>query len=375
MKVSVKEVSGRRELRRFVRFPNQMYKDNPYYVPQLEKADMDALDPKTNHAFEVCDVCLWMAYDEQDEAVGRIAGIINHAYNEKTGQKIARFSYLDFIDDDGVVDALFVTLEKWARAQGMTMLVGPEGMLEFDVAGVLVEGFDKLPTAYGKYNHPYYEAQLLRKGFVKEKDWIESVITVPEDLPDVYWKAAELMPARLGIKLISFHSKKEVLPYAPEIFDLMNRAYSKLQGYTELTEGQKQDLMKQFLPNLNVNLLKVILDSNDRMVAFCIWMPSMSVALQKAKGRLFPFGFIHILHALRHNDRMDTLLIGIEERYRGKGLTALMFASMWPTLKKLGIKYMETTRELEDNISVQNIMNRFQYETVKRARCYFMKLD
>lgn len=374
MKVTVREVSGKKDLRRFVDFPNRMYRENRYYVPQLIKADMDALNPKTNHAFEVCEVCLWMAFDGQGKAVGRIAGIINRVFNEKNGLKRARFSYVDFIDDSDVADALFDTVENWARSKGMTELTGPEGMLEFDVAGVLVEGFDKLPTAYGKYNFPYYESHFIRRGYVKEMDWIESVITIPEDIPDSYYKTADILQPRLGVKLVNFHSKKELMPYVPAVFDLMNRSYSKLYGFTELTQGQKDDLARQFIPNVNVDLVKIILDRNDNVIAFCIWMPSLSRALQKCHGRLFPFGFMYILRALRHNDRLDTLLVGIDEEYRNKGLTAMMFAKMWPVLHKLGVKYVETTRELENNFSVQNLMLKFNYETCKRARCYRKQL-
>lgn len=370
MKVTVRQVSKKRELRQFVRFPNLLYKDNPYYVPQLEQADLEALDPKRNHAFEVCEACYWMAFNVDGKAVGRIAGIVNHAYNAKTGLKQARFSYLDFIDDNDVVDALFSSLETWARSKGMTVLSGPEGFLEFDVAGVLVEGYDKLPTAYGKYNHPYYETQMLRCGFVKQMDWIESVITRPDELPAAYEKALRIVPERTGLKLMSVKSKKELKPYIPQVFNLMNRAYSKISGYSELTQGQKDDLLKQFIPNVNLDFFRFMLNPQGQMVAFCIWMPSLSKALQKCHGRLFPFGFIHILHALRHNDRMDTLLVGVDEEYRNMGLYAVMFASMWPGLEKMGIRYLETTRELEDNNGVKNLMNRFEYETVKRARCY-----
>lgn len=374
MKVTVREVSGKKDLRRFVDFPNRMYRKNRYYVPQLIKADMDALNPKANHAFEVCEVCLWMAFDEQGKAVGRIAGIINRVFNEKNGLKRARFSYVDFIDDSSVSDALFDAVENWARSKGMTELTGPEGMLEFDVAGVLVEGFDRLPTAYGKYNFPYYESHFTSRGYVKEMDWIESVITIPEDIPDSYYKTADILQPRLGVKLVNFHSKKELMPYVPAVFDLMNRSYSKLYGFTELTQGQKDDLARQFIPNVNVDLVKIILDRNDNVIAFCIWMPSLSRALQKCHGRLFPFGFMYILRALRHNDRLDTLLVGIDEEYRNKGLTAMMFAKMWPVLHKLGVKYVETTRELENNFSVQNLMLKFNYETCKRARCYRKQL-
>ena len=196
MTVTIREVSTKCDLKRFVRFPNEFYKDNAYYVPTLESADLDALDTRKNHAFEFCEGKYWLALDEKGGVVGRIAGIINYQYNRKTGIDYARFGFMDFIDDDSVVDALFDTVEAWARGKGMKVMNGPLGFLEFDASGVLVAGFDELPTAYGKYNYPYYEPQLLRRGYVKDTDWVEYSVTMPDNITEWFGRPAKLIAQR-----------------------------------------------------------------------------------------------------------------------------------------------------------------------------------
>lgn len=375
MKVTIKEIKGRSNLKQFVRFPNEMYKGNPYYVPQLESADLDILDPSRNHAFEVCESAYWMAFDENGKAVGRIAGIINHRYIEKIGTRQARFGFLDFIDDESVVDALFDTFEAWARSKGMTEADGPLGFLEFDASGVLVNGFEELPTAYGKYNFPYYEKHLIRRGYAKDVDWIESRVRIPDDVATTYSRAAQIVANRYNLHVIKPKSRSEIKNrYAEEILNLMNQAYNVLHGYSMLTPGQLEDLKNQFLPLVNPGLLGLVADENERIVAFSIFMPSMAQAMQKAGGHLFPFGWIHVARALKHNDTMDTLLVGVADEYKNKGVNAMLFDSVGPTIAKMGFKWLETTRELEDNFSVRNLMNRFEFKETKRARCYLRKL-
>lgn len=370
MKVTIKEVSSQKELRQFVRYPNELYKDSAFYVPTLESGDLAALDPKKNHAFEFCEGKYWMAYDGQGHIVGRIAGIINRQYNEKTGIDFARFGFMDFIDDDEVVDALFDTVEAWAREKGMKVMNGPLGFLEFDASGVLVEGFDELPTAYGKYNFPYYEPQLLRRGYVKDTDWVEYSVTMPDDISDWFSRTAKLVATRYKLHQADISSKKKMVSYFPQCIELLNETYRELHGFSELSKGQADDLIAQFVPNLNTDFVSIILDEDDKPVAFGISMPSLSRAMQKANGKLFPFGFIHILHAIRHNDTLDLLLIGIDEKYKGKGVNAMIFDKIAPFIKSYGIRHLETTRELEDNTSVQNMWNRFETRLHKRARCY-----
>lgn len=370
MNVTIKEVVTRRDLRRFVHFPNAMYKDNPYYVPTLEKGDRDTLDSKKNHAFEFCEGRYWMAYDENGKAVGRIAGIINRKYNEKTGIDYARFGFMDFIDDNDVVDALFDTVEAWAREKGMKVMTGPLGFLEFDASGVLVAGFDELPTAYGKYNFPYYEPQLLRRGYAKDTDWVEYQLTMPDDIDQWFTRPARLIAQRYHLHQADIDTKKKMVSYFPQCAQVLNETYRNIHGFSELSKGQIDDLMNQFVPNLNTDFVSVILDESDQVVAFGISMPSLSKAMQKCKGRLYPFGFRHILHAIRHNDTLDLLLIGIRDEYQNKGLNAMIFEKIAPAIHRYGIRYVETTRELEENTSVQNMWNRFENRLHKRARCY-----
>ena len=374
MKPTIIEVKTRKELRRFVHYPNKMYKDNPYYVPTLEKGDRDALDPKKNHAFEFCEGTYWLALDDNGRIVGRIAGIINRIYNRKSGINGARFGFMDFIDDDEVVDALFDTVENWARKKGMKRIIGPQGFLEFDASGVLVEGFDQLPTAYGKYNFPYYDAQLVRRGYGKDTDWVEMRITLPDQIDTLFERPARIIAERLHLRQAEIRDKKEMAAWFDKCVVVLNQAYSKLHGFTELSPGQVEDLKKQFVPNLNPDFVSIIIDEQDEVVGFGISLPSLSRALQKCRGRLFPLGFLHILHALKHNDTLDSLLIGIRNGYKNQGIHAMIFNKLSKTATRMGIKYIESTRQLEDNLNVQNLWNRFDHTLTKRARCYVKNL-
>ena len=281
---------------------------------------------------------------------------------------------MDFIDDNAVVDALFDTVEAWARGKGMKVMNGPLGFLEFDASGVLVAGFDELPTAYGKYNFPYYEPQLLRRGYAKDTDWVEFSVTMPDNITEWFGRTAKLVATRYKLHQADISTKKKMLSYFPQCARLLNETYRNIHGFSELSEGQVNDLINQFVPNLNTDFVSVILDESEKVVAFGISMPSLSKAMQKCRGHLFPFGFLHVLHAIRHNDTLDLLLIGIADQYKNKGLNAMIFDKIAPAVKSYGIKHLETTRELEDNNSVQNMWNRFENRLHKRARCYIKNL-
>lgn len=374
MAVSIKEVRTKRELRQFAKFPNVLYKNNKYYVPQLISMDMATFSPKKNRAFEVCEGKYWLAYKD-GELVGRVAGIINHKYNRKVGQNICRFGWIDFTNDPEVVHALLDTVESYARANGMNVVEGPVGFLEFDVAGVLVDGFDQYPTAYGKYNDPYYEPLILAEGYKKETDYVEFRVTVPENI-DRYEKLSKLIGERLGLHEATFKNKKDLVrKYADGIFGVLNHAYSSLHGFSELSQAQCEDLKKEFLPQLILDYVSVIVDKDDKVVAFGITLPSLSKALIKAKGHLFPFGWYHILHALKHNDTIDALLVAISDEYKDKGVNAMLIAKMGIGYHKHGIKYLESTRELESNMAVQNMWGHFERKLHKRARVYIKEIE
>jgi hypothetical protein len=374
MKVSVKEVTTKKELKAFVHFPNALYKDNEYYVPQIESMDRDTLTPSKNHAFEVCEGKYWLAYDEQGTIVGRVAGIVNHKYNEKQGEKICRFGWIDFVDDREVSKALMDTVERYAREKGMDTVNGPMGFLEFDAAGVLVDGYDKLPTAYGKYNAPYYEQHLVDLGYVKDVDYVEYLIKVPDVIPERYARMAELVSIKNSLHQAPFQNRAGVEPYLDGVFRCLNSAYAKLHGFSELTPGQCDDLKKQFLSILNVDYFSIILDADEQVVGFGVALPSLSKAMQKAKGSLFPFGWLPMLKALRQNDTLDLLLIAIDEKYKNKGVNAMIFDKFAQGITKNGIKYIESTRELEDNTSVQNLWRYLDHNLTKRARTYIKRL-
>ena len=370
MDITIKEVRTKSDLRKFVHFPNALYKDNPYYVPQIESMDRDTLTPSKNHAFEVCEGKYWLAFDAKGRVVGRVAAIINHRYNRKVKERICRFGWIDFIDNRDVSEALMRVVEIYAQGKGMNIVSGPTGFLEFDPAGVLVEGFDQFPTAYGKYNAPYYRNHLLALGYRKEVDFVEYRILVPEVIPDRYARMAKIVSEKYSLHQAPLLKHSDINPYIDGIFRCMNDAYSKIHGFSELTPGQCKDLKKQFLSNVHVDFLSIILDTENKVVGFGVAMPSLSKAMQKAKGSLFPFGFVHIMDALKHNDTLDLLLIAIDERYQNKGVNAMIFDKFAQGITKNGIKYIESTRELEDNTDVQNLWRLFNHTLHKRARVY-----
>ncbi|MBQ3739194.1 MAG: N-acetyltransferase [Bacteroidales bacterium] len=374
MKVTIKEVRTKKDLRAFVHFPNLLYKDNPYYVPQIESMDRNTLTPSRNHAFEVCEGKYWLAYDEGGAVVGRVAGIINHRYNEKTGEKICRFGWIDFIDDRCVSKALMDTVECYAKEKGMDIVNGPMGFLEFDAAGVLVEGYDKLPTAYGKYNAPYYESHLTEMGYVKDADYVEYLIKVPEVIPERYARMAELVSIKNSLHQAELRNRADLEPYLDGLFRCLNAAYGHLHGFSELSIGQCDDLKKQFLSNINVDYVSIVLDADEQVVGFGVALPSLSKAMQKAQGSLFPLGWWHMLKALTQNDTLDLLLIAIDEKYKNKGVNAMIFDKFAQGITRNGIKYIESTRELEDNTSVQNLWRYLEHDLTKRARTYVKRI-
>ena len=374
MMIQIKEVTTKRELKAFVHFPNALYKGNPYYVPQIESMDRDTLSPSKNHAFEVCEGKYWLACNEKGKVVGRVAGIVNRKYNEKTGEKVCRFGWIDFIDNREVSKALMETVEGYAKEKGMDTICGPTGFLEFDSAGVLVEGFDKLPTAYGKYNAPYYEQHLLDLGYTKDIDYVEYLIKVPDVIPERYARMAELVSVKNSLHEAPISNRAELMPYLDDVFKCLNSAYSQLHGFSELTPGQCEDLKKQFVTNINVDYVSIVLDADEHVVGFGVALPSLSKAMQKADGSLFPMGWYHLLKAFKQNDTIDLLLIAIEEKYKNKGVNAMIFHKFAQGITKNGIKFIESTRELEDNTSVQNLWRYLERDLIKRARTYSKKI-
>ena len=371
-KIAVKAVVSKADKRDFVKFPYKIYKNNPYWVPQITQDEIKNISKESNPAFEFCDAQYWLAF-KNGEPVGRIGGIINHRYNEKVGKKYARFSQIDMIDNAEVAATLLKTVEDWAKAKGAELIHGPFGFTDMDPEGMLIEGFDELGTIATIYNHPYYPRCMEQNGYEKEADWLEYELILPKEIPDKVERVAKIALERNKLKVLKVKSAKELMPYAHELFEVLNACYEGLHGFVALTDKQIDVYIKQYFGFIIPDYVPIVVDQNNHVVAFGITMPSLSKAFQKAKGSLFPFGFIHILMAMRKNNRADLYLTGVRPDYQDKGVNAAMMCEMNKVFLKHHIEKVESNPELESNSKVQAQWRFYDKRQHKRRRC-FVKL-
>jgi GNAT superfamily N-acetyltransferase len=367
------EVQNTRDLKRFIRFPNQLFRQSPYWVPNLFFDELNTLHWDKNPAFEHCEVRYWMAM-QNNKIVGRVAAILNNKHLEKWGQQYLRFGWLDFIDDPEVSEALLKKVENWAIEKGMLAIHGPLGFTDLDREGMLVEGFDELGTMATFYNYAYYPKHMQRLGYLKDTDWVEYEITVPLEPDEKIARAADIALKRNNLKLLKVKTKNQLRPYAMDLFRLLDTEYAKLYGTVPLTDKQMQAYIKTYLGFINPEFVPIVLDENDQMVAFGITMPSLSKALQASGGNLFPFGFIHLLRALKQNDRGDLYLVAVKSDYQGKGINAVLMDQIIRVFNKLGITKVESNPELETNLEVQAQWKLFKKRQHKRRRCWIKRL-
>ena len=378
--VTIKRVEGRRELRTFIRFNYKLYKGNPYAVPDFLEDMLDTFDRKKNAAFEFCECDLFLAYRGKD-VVGRVAAIINHKANKTWNTRNVRFGWIDFIDDAEVVDALIGAVEQWGRERGMKKIVGPLGFTDMDPEGMLTDGFDQLGTMSTIYNYPYYPEHMVRLGFEKEVDWVERKVMVPttEAQADAgkYMRVADMSARRYNLHMRRFKTHKEILAadggeYIHKIFNVINRAYADLYGYSQMNERQIDQYAKTYLPFLDLRLLAVVENEQNEPIAVGITMGSLSYALQKAHGKLFPFGWWHLLKAVYFKPApvLDMLLIGVLPEYQNKGVNALLFAEIIPVAQKMGFVWAETHVQLEENEKSQTQWAHLDCSIHKRRRCW-----
>ena len=372
MSVTIKKVSSSAELKKFIRFNYELYKENPFSVPDLYDDMLNTFSRDKNAAFEFCDADYFLAYKD-GKLVGRIAAILNNRANETWGKKEVRFGWVDFVNDMEVSDALFKAVEAWGKERGMTEMVGPLGFTDFDAEGMLVEGFEQLGTMATIYNFPYYPQHMEKLGFEKEADWVEFKIYIPDAIPDKHKRISEIIMRKYGLKIVKCQSTKDINKYGQAIFDLMNEAYSPLYGYSALSPKQIQQYIKMFLPILDLRMVTLVTDAEDNVVAVGISMPSLSKALQKAKGRLLPFGWYHLLKTIflkKYPKVLDLLLVAVKPEYQNKGVNALLFYDLIPVYQQLGFEYAESNPELELNDKVQAQWEYFKTIQHKRRRAY-----
>lgn len=362
----------KKNMLRFAHYPiDVLYRNNPYYVPDLITDEVGTLLPDKNPAFDFCQAAYFMAYRD-GKPVGRVAGIINSVVNKREGKDECRFGFIDFIDDAEVADGLIDAVTRWGKEQGMTCLTGPLGFTDMDPEGCLIEGFDQLGTQATIYNYPYYREHFERMGFVKDADWVEFKVMVPKEIPPKMVRVAKIVRQRFGLTTVRMTDRKKLVQtYAEPIFHLINEAYDSLFGYSPLSEAQIQHYIKLYLPALPLDHISIIVDKDDQVVGFGISIPSLSVALQKAHGRYLPFGWWHLLRAIKGKTRyVDLMLTAVKPEYQGKGVNALLFTDLVPVYIKRGYEWAETNVELETNQSVQKQWQYFDLEQHKRRRAY-----
>lgn len=361
MAIEIKQVTTRRELKRFIRLNYEMYKDNAFAVPDLYEDMLKTFSRDKNPAFEFCEADYFLAYKE-GRLVGRVAAIINRRANATWQKQTVRFGWIDFVDDEDVSRALIDTVAAWGRERGMTEMEGPLGFTDMDAEGMLTEGFDQLSTLCTIYNYPYYPQHMAQLGFVRETGWVERKVFIPKGEHEAnnakYFLVAQIAQRRYGFRLHHFRNKREIKKggYVEKMLGVINRAYVDLYGYSELDEQQMKWYAQRFLMLLDRRFLSVVENAEGEIIGVGVCMPSLSRAVQKAKSKLFPFGWWHIAYELwfrRKHQILDMLLIGVLPEYHDKGANALFFADMIPGGISCGYEWAETHPQLEDNIASQ----------------------
>lgn len=370
--ITIKAVETSQDLKDFISFPFNLYRNNPYYVPPLKTDQVTTLTKDQNPAFAHCDSKYWLAY-KKNQVVGRIAGIINQAFIDKWDKKYARFGWFDFVDDQGVAQSLLTVCEAWARGRGMEAIHGPMGFTNFDPAGMLIHGFDQIATLAALYNYPYYVTYIERAGYIKEVDWVEYKIFLDKNVPKKIEQLARVVKKRNRVSII-IPTQQDIERYAHDLFDLINTCYSHLHGMVELTEKQIQYYIKRYLPLIRKDFISLVINEDGTLIGFGIIMPSLAKALQKANGSLFPLGFLHIFMDLRKNDVGELFLIGIRPDYQGKGINALLMEAANKAYIQNKIYTVESNPELEDNKQIQSLWDYYEAHQHKRRRCYIKYL-
>ncbi|MGE4514903.1 MAG: GNAT family N-acetyltransferase [Chryseobacterium sp.] len=372
-KVSVIEVKNTAQLKQFVRFPMDLYKNSPYYVPSFINDEINIWNPAENPAMQYSEAKQFLAF-KNDKIAGRIAVIINHKEERELGIRKVRFGWIDFIDDIEVSKALIDTAIAYAKEKNIDKIEGPMGFTNLDKAGMLTLGFDRLATMIGIYNHEYYPKHLEKLGLTKEKEWVEFELQFPEVLPDKIHKFNELISQKYKLKVLNFKSKEEIIEYVDPMFDLLDETYKHLSTYTPISDEQRKTYKEKYFKLIDKDYIVCVADDADQLIAFAITMPSYSKALQKSKGKLLPFGWWHFLKAGKKNDRANFYLIGIHPDYQRRGVTSIIFKEIWKLFRKKGVKYLETNPELEENKSVQLLWQDYGPVNHKRRRTYSLNI-
>ena len=368
--IIIKEVKNKKMLKSFVKFPNELYKDSPYYVPYLFQDEMNFFNRKKNPSFNQCDCICFLAYKD-NKVVGRICGIYNPVYNAKVNEKHLRFTCFDVIDDVEVSKALFDAIAKWGKEEyGLNKFDGPIGFTDMDRQGMLLEGYELPGMVITNYNYPYYVRHMEELGFIKDVDWLENRVMIPKEVDPRLERISSMLVDRRGYRLVKFKNKKEIKSRIYEIFEAYNDAFEPLHGVVPLTRAHMESLYKQYISILDLKYIKVVEDENGKIIAVGVLAPSLTEALQKNKGKLLPFGWIPLLKALKKPTILDMYIIGVMPEYQGLGINSIIMLDVLKEAIKDGIVFAETGPELVDNLKVQAQWKGFDAKVVRRRRCW-----
>ncbi len=370
--VIIKQVVTENDLTNFIKFPMELYKNNPNFVPPLINEEKNIWNKDENPALSYSVAKQFLAY-KHNKIVGRIAVMINNKEAQELDIKKVRFGWIDFIDDEEVSKALINEAIKYAKENQINKIEGPMGFTNLDKAGMLIMGFDRLATMIGIYNFEYYPKHLEKLGLVKEKEWVEFELQFPDVLPEKIEKFSALIAQKYKLKTLKFNNKKEILPYVEPMFKLLDETYKSLSTYTPITDEQIKTYKEKYFSFIDKDYITCVADENNQLIAFAITMPSYSKALQKAKGKLLPFGWWHFLQAGKKNDRANFYLIGIHPEYQRRGVTSMIFKAIQMNLKSKGIKFLETNPELEENKNVQVLWQDYHPVHHKSRRTYSLE--
>ena len=367
--VTIKEVLSLPERKTFVKFPFTLYKNNKYWVPPIIKDELETFDETKNPAFKSAEARFFLAYSNT-KVVGRIAAIINWIEVKDQQIKKMRFGWFDFVDDIAVSKALLDKVEEIGKQQDLEYMEGPVGFSNLDKVGVLIEGFDHIGTMITWYNHPYYKSHFEKHGFIKEKEYLENKFKAAAAKPKFFAKANLLIKKRYGLRELNFTNNKDIMPWSDSMFDLFNESYASLASFVKITDAQKAYFKKKYISFINPEYIKFVIDKEDKLIAFAIVMPSFSEALQKAKGKLFPFGLFHLLNAKKNSKDVIFYLIGIHPEYQNKGVTAIIFNEFHKTFNEKKIDNCIRTPELEENTAISQMWKHFGPVVHKKRRTY-----
>lgn len=370
MSIIIKEVTTKKDLAKWIEFPNQLYKGNEFYVPFMASDEEETFTPAKNPAYAFCETKLFLAYKD-NKIVGRIAGLINNAYNKKWGKNAIRFTRFDFIDDFEVSSALFNKVVEWGKEKGLSEIMGPIGFTDMDHEGMLVEGFDEFNMSITFYNYPYYLCHMERLGLAKDIDWIEYRINVPETLDPRFAKLADHLIKRNGFEIVTYKDRKALYTDALEAFKIVDIAFSKLYGTVPLTPEIIKHAVDGYVPIVHLDYICSIKDRDGNIIGFGALVPSIAKALKKSDGKLFPFGIFRMLRALNgKNDTLEMFFVAVHPDYQSRGIPAILINTLASKIIENGVKFCETGPMLETNVDVHSMWKHFDKRQHRRRRCY-----